>query len=380
MKSKTPFLLPAVAGFAAMLAACAGETVDTETPAARSARLEGSEKTEKPPQDASERRGDARRERRRGHRGMHARGPLGLLKRAVQQLDLSDEQRSELDALRQSMMPREHGGRDAKKAFGQKLKQAILDGEIRPADFDSERNAARIGTKKRHQKLHRALSELHKILRPAQRQQVVTFMREQLQRKRAKFRSRSAAEKGTHLALPGPLLRRLQLSESQREKLNALSVAKFGHDPAARFAAFDAFLGAFSKDDFAKGAEQRVEKMTQRFGNMLEHKLNSMSALLPILTGEQRRKLAHWVGRRMGHGPRRRGHGRRFQRSGDGPADWGRRRGRRDGGVHAQRPHGRGMRSGPMPRGRASRPEGRRGGFEPRDEFPAGAEPGGERF
>ena len=109
MKSKTPFLLPAVAGFAAMLAACAGETVDTETPAARSARLEGSEKTEKSPQDASERRGDARRERRRGRRGMHARGPLGLLKRAVQQLDLSDEQRSELDALRQSMMPREHG-------------------------------------------------------------------------------------------------------------------------------------------------------------------------------------------------------------------------------------------------------------------------------
>jgi len=254
-----------------------------------------------------------------------------MFMRAVENLDLTEEQRDRIDALKdkargEMRTSRESGPPEGRKEMRKALSEAVLSGAVNVADFDDELDAAEARALEHTKKMLGGLSELRAVLTPEQRTALVADMKAKHDKhaeKRAEMKQKWADGKGKrgkrhhrgeHMA------KRLGLSEAQQAAL-AEARTNAGLDerpPRPNEGRMGAVLDAFASDSFDVDALAARSLMPKLARAMAERKIEELSVLVPILDDAQRTSLSGKVaegrkrrgpkeGRRGGRrGPRRR--------------------------------------------------------------------------
>lgn len=256
-----------------------------------------------------------------GPRGMHGHP---LLAAALKELDLSAEQRKTIEASMENL----HGGqKDQMKAVHKVLADQVRAGKIDEVALkaqapDMEKTAAehRAGVVK-------AIETLHATLTPAQRTQLVTLVKDRMQ-KHGEFAGKHGHAKhekkdGEHHARRGGpmmfMLHGIELRDDQKKAIEAAmppKPEKDADDRAAKFAEhrarMDAALEAFKADKF-----DAATVLPEHEGKhpMAEHFVKMLQAVVPVLDADQRAELA----KRIEEGPRMGRHGGKHGRHGHGP-------------------------------------------------------------
>lgn len=252
-----------------------------------------------------------------GRRGMHGHP---LLAAALKEIDLSAEQRKTIEAAIDNL----HGGqRDQMKAVHKTLADQVRAGKIDETALKAQMPDVDKAHAERRAAVVKAVETLHSTLTPAQRTQLVTLVKDRMQ-KHAMHGKKHGDEKkdGEHRAHRGKggpmmfLLHGIELRDDQRQAIKAAMPPKPEMDAAAKAEKFeahrarmDAALEAFKGDKFDANAvlPERDGKhpMAERFVKMLQ-------AVVPVLDAEQRAELAKRLeeGPRMGHHRGKGKHGR----------------------------------------------------------------------
>jgi Spy/CpxP family protein refolding chaperone len=255
-------------------------------------------------------------EEHQGHRGMHGHP---LLAAALKEIDLSAEQRKTIEAAIDNL---HNGQRDQMKAFH----KALAD-EVRAGKIDEAGLKAKMGDVEKAHAEHRAatikaVETLHATLTPAQRTQLVTLVKERMQ-KRGEFAEKHGHGKkggehhekkaGEHHARHGKggpmmfLLHGIELRDDQRQAIEAAMPPKPEKDAdekgekfEAHRARMDAALEAFKADKFDAAT---VLPEHQDKHPMADHFIKMLQAVVPVLDANQRTELATRLeeGPRMGH-------------------------------------------------------------------------------
>lgn len=236
--------------------------------------------------------------------------PARLLLKQAEALDLSDAQRTAIEAMRADLKQakKTSGKWEAKRA----LDDALADG-IRAGNLDRELLGTHVASMKeamgkKHDNIASALVSLHETLSPEQRTLLVAAAREHIADKMGgscgdKGRDEGVAKDG--LGKSGKLLRHVSLNDEQRQRFEAavaeMRTSKPSHEAmkqrfADKRAQTDAMFDAFQTDRFDASAV--VDGGTDRFVAKVEHRIEAVAALLPILTDAQRVELAEGLARK----------------------------------------------------------------------------------
>ncbi|MEM1033886.1 MAG: Spy/CpxP family protein refolding chaperone [Myxococcota bacterium] len=253
---------------------------------------------------------NVRRHRRRGgphHRG----GPARALMRAVDRLDLSDDQRARIDAMRDEMRAAHRARREAgppaeMRDMRAALAEAVLTGKVDPAAFSNQLARVEDRARAKTESVLEGLAALREVLTVAQR----TALAEDLERRRPRGERGPDRHPDHHRARHDRMAERLGLSEAQREELAraredaGLDDAPPAHPGPERMAEI---MGAFTSDRFDVAALLESSPMPTLARAKAERKLKELSVLTPVLDDAQRTSLSA----RVAEGPpprhRRRG-------------------------------------------------------------------------
>jgi len=252
-----------------------------------------------------------------GHRGMHGHP---LLAAALKEIDLSAEQRKTIESAIDNLHT---GQKDQMKAVHKALADQIRAGKIDEADLKAKADdMAKVPAGHRAAVVN-AVETLHATLTPAQRAQLVTVVKERMQ-KHAEFAGKHGPghhekKDGEHHAHHGGpmmfMLHGIELRDDQKKAIEAAmppKPEKDADDRAAKFeehrARMDAALEAFKGDKF-----DAATVLPEHEGKppMAEHFIKMLQVVVPILDAEQRAELAKRIeeGPRMGHGGKHGPHG-----------------------------------------------------------------------
>lgn len=309
-----------------MLTACATEEGigEAEAPLDGTEVADGAADTQA--QDAAPTEGRKHRKGRHHKMGRHGGGPH-MFMRAVENLDLTQEQQDQLDALKEKARgemrsARENGPPEERMEMRKALSEAVLTGSVNVADFDDELDAAEARGLEHTKKMLSGLSELRAILTPEQRTALVADMKAQHEKhaeKREEMKAKWAEKKGEggkrhHRG--AHLTKRLGLSEAQQEQLEkARTSAGLDQRPAKPDEGrMTAVLDAFASDTFDVDALAASSPMPKMARAMAERKIKELSVLVPILDDAQRTSLSGKIAEGpKHHGPKK---GRRGERRG----------------------------------------------------------------
>jgi Spy/CpxP family protein refolding chaperone len=299
---------------------------------------------------AGDKAGDGRREGARGKRGgKHGFGHDNLLRTALHELELSDAQETAIKGALEKL--REDAGehpRDA--AWHAALAEGVRAGSIDKAAVEAKLAKMEGGFEEHRARMAEALTTLHATLTKEQRRALVDAVAAKMEEKGARGPKgdmdgegrrgkgekgdgerdgrRGKGEKGErggwgdHGMKGGPLghmLRDLNLTEEQRSKIDkALEASRPSEGDMeekkeafeARRAEMKAKIEGFAADSFdAKAFLAGDVKKGKNPKAHLDRMVTSLSAILPILTPEQRTSLADKLEKgRMGkpeHGEKR---------------------------------------------------------------------------
>lgn len=258
-------------------------------------------------------------ERARGH---HERGhgPLKMLVHAIDDLDLSEAQKAQVEEIFEAMKPSE-AERAAFKASHDTGRKALASA-VRAGSLDEAAlGAAREGEPKpdKRAKMVASLDQLHSVLTPEQRAELVTSLKTKLAARGDKAEGHACKggdDKGRmgkghkgkghkgkggfgHM---GKLVHQLDLTDAQKAQLTAARERMKSERPGAegmkehfeaKRAKMTAMLDAFAADDFR--ASSLDLEGPERFGAKGGKDIAMMKTLLPILDDAQRSKLADLI-------------------------------------------------------------------------------------
>lgn len=237
----------------------------------------------------------------RHHKGMKG-GPAMLLHAALKKLDLTDAQRTSVEAALNEL----HDGREEPEGM------ADLAAQVRTGSVDAKAFAAQIAEgearmAERRTRLVTALKTLHETLTPEQRKELVEKVGEKLDARAAKMEEHAGGkpERKHHKGGAGFFLHGLDVTDAQQTSIDA-ALAKAGLDKPAKNGDFKqqmmektkASLAAFAKDTF--DAKAVVPEMGREHGPHLGRMVEALSVVVPLLDDAQRAKLAE----RIEQGPR----------------------------------------------------------------------------
>lgn len=255
---------------------------------------------------------------------MHGMKGHPLIAAALKELDLSAEQRKTIEA---SIDNLHTGNRDQMKAFHKVLADQVRAGKIDEAALETQAGDMEKAKAEHRAAVVKAVETLHATLTPAQRTQLVTFVKERMAQKPGDFGGKHEHGKkhdkdgkgGEHHARRGGpmmfMLHGIELRDDQKKAIEAAMPPKPVKDADARNAKFeehrarmDAALEAFKSDKF-----NAATALPEHDGKppMAEHFIKMLQAVVPVLDAEQRAELAKRVeeGPRMGHHGKRGKHG-----------------------------------------------------------------------
>jgi Spy/CpxP family protein refolding chaperone len=217
--------------------------------------------------------------RERAH-GPHRRGPGGMLKGiALEDLDLSAEQRAKIEALFEKDAPTDEA-REEHAAKARALAVAVRAGRVDVASL-TEKDATRPDLRAR---FATDLDALHALLTPAQRADLVAALKERAPKGPPEGR-------GPHEGGPD-LLRGISVTDLQREAIaKALTDAGIAPSPKKvdKKAKMDAVLTAFVRDDFEADA---VLPEPPEGAPGPRRRIAALAVVVPLLTPDQRDQLA----------------------------------------------------------------------------------------
>lgn len=256
-----------------------------------------------------------------GPRGMHGHP---LLAAALKEIDLSAEQRKTIEASMENM----HGGqKEQMKAVHKALADQVRAGKIDEAALKAQAPDMEKAAAEHRASVVKAIETLHATLTPAQRTQLVTLVKDRMQ-KHGEFAGKHGPGKHEkkdgerHARHGGPMMFMLHGIELRDDQKKAIEAAmppkpeKDGEDRAAKFeehrARMDAALEAFKADKF-----DAATVLPEHEGKhpMAEHFVKMLQAVVPVLDADQRAELA----KRIEEGPHMGRHGGKHGRHGHGP-------------------------------------------------------------
>ncbi len=254
------------------------------------------------------------RGKRHGKNGKHGKqhGKRGadLIGGALEFVDLSDEQRTKIEALRNGLRGDPAARHEAHKEHKAKLIAAIRSGNL--ADLEIDKAAMEKRMSEKTTKIVSALNELHQTLDASQRETLVDTLRakhEARSKRRAerkgakgdgeKMRRHEGKAKGKHMRGGfGRFMKDLDLTEEQRAKLDAArptdrpSRGEWKAKREARAKKMTETLTAFAKADFDAARLDLGARFSEHMAHGMNRGMKHFETLLPILTPAQRTKLA----------------------------------------------------------------------------------------
>jgi Spy/CpxP family protein refolding chaperone len=251
------------------------------------------------PQGAEQAEGD-------DHRDQHYGGVPMLIALSVKDLDLSADQRTAVDKIRADLFAKMEPARAAGKDLSSLLADGVAAGSVDRAKADAAINKLVTQVQGLHEASLGALNQLHAALNAQQR----TALIDDVQSHWEKWKEAHGRDEGDdHQHHPGFLLalvRQLGLSKDQAEKIKAnfherMTAAPQDHGHKEVQDHLKAFATAFKAETFnaktlasAKAANGHMAKWgATRRARFLE-------AAAPVLTPEQRTKLADAIRSRAG--------------------------------------------------------------------------------
>lgn len=235
------------------------------------------------------------RPHRRARRGF---GVAAMLLHSAEDLTLNDTQKATVEKLGASL----HGVGPRKeiKELHESQIAGVKAGKIDTAKLTATYDAIDKAVAERHDKEIEALNGLHAALEPAQRKALVAAVRAKQAEREARMaeREKKGGEADWSKRHVEHLTKELDLDAAQQKSVAAL-LEKDDHPTAATMTAhreeakkrMDALLTAFEGDTFdAKKLE--LAGPGKKLRDRLEHHLQFLSQLVPVLKPEQREKLA----------------------------------------------------------------------------------------
>ena len=291
----------------------AGTPATSEAPAADTA----AEAPEAPARDR-DRATTGKDERRKGRKG--APGAM-LFKKALKELDLSDEQRATIEGLKRRKP--DEAARAALSELREALAAGARAGELDDALIDSKLATLQAQGVAKRDKMLEDLNTLHATLTAVQRTTLVTSIKEKPEgeRDRAWFdrddgdsdddgdaAERPGKRRG-ELGKLGKLLRGIDLTDEQRTKLKEVKGHKASREGmkakrAAKRKRMAAMLEAFSSDTFDANALAGDDDMSDRMHGKMARKVEMVRIAIGILDETQREQLASNLERESKEGKR----------------------------------------------------------------------------
>ena len=240
-------------------------------------------------------------------RGHHPPPGGMLLVTALKEVELSDAQKTEIEGMLEAGRPK---GAEDHEARARELAAAIRKGTVDVASLKAS------GPAPMHEKMTADLDRLHALLNESQRQSLVAAISEKARQHEANHDDAEHGPKGAKGRGPKGdpmtfMLRELEVSDAQ-EKAIQTALAQAGLLPQeADFEAkrsemrskFKRALSDFAGDDFSAKASLPAPNGAHGPAKMLE----VMAVVVPLLTAEQREKLADRIEAGPPHHERRRG-------------------------------------------------------------------------
>ncbi len=234
-------------------------------------------------------------------------GMTGILFHAASTLELKDDQKTKLDRLEEDLHGDMSAQRAEMKAAHEDLVAGIKAGKIDTAKMEAHHAAMQKAMDAFRDKEATALNGLHAMLDPAQRKALVAAAR--AKQGGHHDGKEKGAEKGAmqHDWAKGRmerLTKELDLDADQQKKLEGMmpkgepkGMAEMREDMKKKM---DALLTAFEGDTFdAKKLD--LFKEAPKKGPAMDHEIDLMTKLVPILKPEQREKLAKKMEERAQH-------------------------------------------------------------------------------
>jgi Spy/CpxP family protein refolding chaperone len=239
-------------------------------------------------------------ELRTHHRHHHGGGVAMFIHMAIDTLGVAPEKKAQLDKIQSDLYAAMQPVHDANKGVITVLADGVAAGNIDKAKVDAavaKETAAAAGV---HQATIDALNALHKELSPEERQALIDKVQAHAEVwKKVNSEDSSSKEKGGHLA---KLTESLSLTPDEVDKIS--TALKANAPPKADHTALDAHLkaleAAFVMDTFdAKTLTTSNAANSAMAKHGTTHMVNFYETVTPLLTPDQRTKLADHLRQRL---------------------------------------------------------------------------------
>jgi Spy/CpxP family protein refolding chaperone len=243
------------------------------------------------------------------HRHSHHAGIVGLIARSVQDLDVSADQKAKLEAVRADLLAKLEPARAAAHDFSGTLADGVAAGKLDRTKVDAATGALVTKAQAAHDASLKALDDLHATLTPEQRAKLVDGLQTHWERWKEAHGRDEQSEPQHRSGYLLALVRDVGLTREQAQKIKDALHDKMkagpqehAHKEVADYVS--AFGTAFKGDKFdakklagGKGASGHMAKWgAARMTHFVE-------IALPVLTPEQRTKLAAVLRERAGEQP-----------------------------------------------------------------------------
>jgi Spy/CpxP family protein refolding chaperone len=271
-----------------------------------------------------------------------------LLRYALKELDLTDEQRATLEGLRDPEQDDKGAKRrgDRGDAYHEVMVQALETGKLDRAALEAKLAAKDEKIAEKIEQRNAKLATLHATLSPEQRQTLAEAVRAKMEQKADKRddkrgdkrdRKRGDKRKGKRghrgkLMFHG-MLDELELTAEQRAQIDALKAKAEAQHPTAddlddkkqqKLDELRTLLDAFVNDDFDPVQSAPKPAPMKDSKDKIDFHIEQFEALLGILTADQRAQLAEKIKSHPGkvwHGKGMKGPGCNGMKGGERPAD-----------------------------------------------------------
>lgn len=253
--------------------------------------------------------------RRRWHHGLYA----AMLFGATQQLKLTDAQKASVDKLRQQFGGPDATGDKAFKDFNDALAEGVKAGKVDTSKLEPLYAELDKAVQARHDKEVEALNGLHTALDSTARKALVDVVRKQQKMRQEHMANKPAAATAKMKNWKAQFMKNrldrmtkeLDLDATQQKKVDALlkqdqPPMKADKDRDTMNKRVDALLTAFAKDTFDAKTLDLGDLPVKKAHAQMDHRVQFLNKLLPILKPEQRDKYATAMQRRpamRGMGP-----------------------------------------------------------------------------
>lgn len=236
-------------------------------------------------------------------------GPMGKIHKLVKKLDLRTDQKVAVESLAKDLRAKAVPVRKLRKQAIRELAAGVRAGKIDKVKAEQLMAQAKSQAKALKPEFQTALNKLHSILDASQRAQLVDLLKEQ----RGEMKGKMRGMRGKHRGKMQKMAKKLGLTDAQKDQIQDTVYAQFKKNRgemrakrgemkgkrSQRKADMQAAAQAFMSDSFDARTLAAFNHKRPGFAKAKGQRMVAFSeAVLPILSAEQREKLATLIEKR----------------------------------------------------------------------------------